>query len=54
MYPLHNLTMEDETIFIKFFGRTPVVKVLVFFIDNEAFDYSKTDIGTDKRFAIRF
>lgn len=45
MYRLHNLTMDDETIFIKFLGRTPVVKVLDFFIDNDAFDYSKTDIA---------
>ena len=38
--------MEDETLFIKFFGiKNPVLKVLDFFIDNEAFDHSKTDIA---------
>jgi hypothetical protein len=37
--------MEDETLFIKFFGtKNPVLKVLDFLIDNEAFDHSKTDI----------
>ena len=38
--------MEDETLFIKFFGtKNPVLKVLNFLIDNEAFDHSKTDIA---------
>lgn len=38
--------MEDETLFINFFGtKNPVLKVLDFFIDNEAFDHSKTDIA---------
>jgi len=38
--------MEDETLFINFFGtKNPVLKVLDFFIDNAAFDYSKTDIA---------
>ncbi len=38
--------MEDETLFIKFFGtKNPVLKVLDFLIDNEAFDYSKADIA---------
>lgn len=38
--------MEDETLFIKFFGtKNPVLKVLDFLIDNEAFDHSKTDIA---------
>jgi hypothetical protein len=38
--------MEDETLFINFFGtKNPVLKVLDFLIDNEAFDHSKTDIA---------
>jgi len=38
--------MEDETLFLKFFGtKNPVIRVLDFLIDNEAFDYSKTDIA---------
>jgi len=40
------MDMEDETLFIKFFGRkNPVLKVLDFLIDNEAFKHSKTDIA---------
>ena len=40
------MDMEDETLFIKFFGRkNPVLKVLDFLIDNEAFEHSKTDIA---------
>jgi predicted transcriptional regulator len=38
--------MEDETLFINFFGtKNSVLKVLDFLIDNEAFDHSKTDIA---------
>ena len=38
--------MEDETLFLKFFGtKNPVIRVLDFLMDNEAFDYSKTDIA---------
>ncbi len=38
--------MEDETLFIEFFGtKNPVLKVLDFLIDNEAFDHSKTDVA---------
>ncbi len=38
--------MSDETLFLTFFGtKNPVLKVLDFLIDNEAFDYSKTDIA---------
>ena len=38
--------MEDETLFIQFFGtKNPVLKVLDFLIDNEAFDHSKTDVA---------
>ncbi|RLI77141.1 hypothetical protein DRP05_11020 [Archaeoglobales archaeon] len=38
--------MEEETLFLKFFGtKNPTIKVLDFLIDNEAFDYSKTEIA---------
>jgi hypothetical protein len=40
----------DESLFIKELGiKSPLLKVLDFLMDNEAFDYSKTDIaeGTD-------
>lgn len=40
----------DESLFIKELGiKSPMLKVLDFLMDNEAFDYSKTDIaeGTD-------
>ncbi len=38
--------MSDVTLFLTFFGtKNPVLKVLDFLIDNEAFDYSKTDIA---------
>ena len=38
--------MEDETLFIQFFGtKNPVLKVLDFLIDNKAFGHSKTDVA---------
>lgn len=38
--------MEDKTLFLKFFGtETPILKVIDFLVDNEAFDHSKTDIA---------
>ena len=38
--------MEDETLFIKFFGtKNPALRVLDFLIDNEAFEHSKTSIA---------
>lgn len=38
--------MEDKTLFLKFFGtETPILRVIDFLIDNEAFDHSKTDIA---------
>jgi len=37
---------EDETLLLKFLGReNPIVRVIDFLIDNEAFDYSKTEIA---------
>ncbi|VVB63601.1 Uncharacterised protein [uncultured archaeon] len=36
----------DESLFIKALGiKSPMLKVLDFLMDNEAFDYSKTDIA---------
>jgi hypothetical protein len=36
----------DESLFIKELGiKSPMLKVLDFLMDNEAFDYSKTDIA---------
>lgn len=37
--------MEEKTSFRLVFGNAPVVKVLDFFIDNQEFDYSLTDIA---------
>jgi len=38
----------EETLFLKFFGRNdPVIRVIDFLIDNEAFDYSKTEISRE-------
>jgi hypothetical protein len=36
--------MKDKTIFVEYFGDSPTTKVLDFFIENDLFDYSKTDI----------
>ena len=33
--------------FIKFLGNEPVMRVIDFLIDNEAFDYSKSDISRE-------
>lgn len=35
----------DKTIFLKIFGNSPVLRVLDFFVVNEDFDYSMTDIA---------
>jgi len=38
--------MENTTLFMEFFGtKNPVLKVLDFLIDNEAYDHSKSDIA---------
>lgn len=38
--------MSDESLLIKVFGvKSPVLKILDFLIDNEVFDYSKTEIA---------
>ncbi len=36
----------EETLFLKFLGRdNPIIRVINFLIDNEALDYSKTEIA---------
>ncbi len=35
----------DESLFVKVFGNYPQVKVLDFLIENDIFDYSKTQIA---------
>ena len=37
--------MENETVFLKIFGNSPILKVLDFLVVNEDFDYSMTDIA---------
>ena len=38
--------MGDETLFLKFLRRdNSIIRVIDFLLDNEAFDYSKTDIA---------
>ena len=37
--------MEELTSFRLVFGNSPIIKVLDFFLDNEEFDYSLTDVA---------
>lgn len=37
--------MEEPTIFAKYFGNTPLIRVLDFLIEGKDFDYSLTDIA---------
>lgn len=37
--------MENKTVFLEIFGDTPILRVLDFFVVNEEFDYSMTDIA---------
>ena len=37
--------MENETIFVEVFGRTPLIKVLDFLITFQLFDYPLTEIA---------
>ena len=37
--------MIDDTLFIKTFGDTPVMRVLMFLLENNIFDYPKTEIA---------
>lgn len=38
--------MENKTAFLEIFGDSPVLRVLDFFVVNEEFDYSMTDIAS--------
>lgn len=37
--------MEYESIFVKTFGKSPIVKVLDFIVGNDMFDYPKTEVA---------
>ncbi|MFW6014507.1 MAG: hypothetical protein ACOCQG_05000 [Candidatus Nanoarchaeia archaeon] len=37
--------MENKSSFMYLFKETPIVKVIDFFLDNQEFDYSMTDIA---------
>jgi predicted transcriptional regulator len=39
--------MEEKTSFRLVFGDSPLIKVLDFFLDNQEFDYSLTDIAKE-------
>ena len=36
--------MKTKTIFVEYFGDSPTTRVLDFFIENDLYDYSKSDI----------
>ncbi|MBS3064164.1 MAG: hypothetical protein J4445_01790 [DPANN group archaeon] len=36
--------MDKSTLFTELFGNSPTIKVLEFFIENDLYDYSKSDI----------
>ncbi len=36
--------MEDQTLLLKHFGDTPILRVIDFFIENPLFDYSREEI----------
>lgn len=37
----------EPSLFVKFFGNAPIVKVMDFLIENRIFDYSKTEISRE-------
>jgi len=37
--------MEEESIFVEYFGNSPYVKVLDFLIEGQEFDYSMTEVA---------
>lgn len=37
--------MENKSVLIEYFGDTPLIRVIDFFIENDIWDYSKTDIS---------
>ncbi len=38
------MVLTNKTLFIEYFGDSPTTRVLDFFIENDLYDYSKTDI----------
>lgn len=38
--------MNDESLFVEFFGDYPLIRVLDFLVENDAFDYSKKEIAS--------
>lgn len=36
--------MKKRSVFVDYFGESPTIKVIDFFIENDLYDYSKTDI----------
>jgi len=39
--------MENESFFVKALGKSPLIRVLDFLMENRIFDYSKTDIARE-------
>lgn len=42
---MSNMSMEEPTIFARYFGNTPLVRILDFLIEGKDFDYSMTEIA---------
>lgn len=38
------MAIREKTIFVEYFGDSPTTRVLDFFIENDLYDYSKTDM----------
>ena len=38
------MDMDRQTLFTELFGNSPTIKILEFFIENDLYDYSKSDI----------
>jgi len=41
------ISMKEQTVFSTVFGDSPYIKVLDFFLDNDVYDYSKSDIARE-------
>ena len=39
-----SITMEGKSKFVEVLGNSPLIKVLDFFLDNDVYDYSKSDV----------
>lgn len=42
---MNNFMNEEKSLFVEFFGDTPLIKVMDFLIENSIFDYTKTEIA---------